>query len=131
MKRGAFQQRGRLRGCGHPRFLRCLATWQAHRECFISSPSLIRLTSILMPDVFIKSRTLVAFVLGVCVFVADVPGATALDLSRATVVIPSTLSNPEKKAVTMLIEEVQKRTQIHWETKSAWPNQDIPVIAVG
>jgi hypothetical protein len=84
-----------------------------------------------MPNIVIKSRTLVGFVLGVCVFVVDVPGATALDLSRATVVFPSTLSNPEKKAVTMLIEEVQKRTQIRWETKSSWPSGDISVIAVG
>ena len=84
-----------------------------------------------MPDVIIKSRTFVAFVLGVCFFVVDVSGATALDLSRATVVFPSTVSSPEKKAITMLIEEVQKRTQIRWETKSSWPSGDIPVIAVG
>src|SRR5688572_25964101 len=40
-------------------------------------------------------------------FVWTIPLA-ALDLSKAVVVFPETLSGPEKKAVTMLIEEVDK-----------------------
>jgi hypothetical protein len=38
----------------------------------------------------------------------------ALDLSRATVVIPADFTDPERKAVTMLVEEVDKRTGIRW-----------------
>jgi len=55
----------------------------------------------------------------------------ALDLSKAIVVSPQQLSGPEGKAVTMLIEEVEKRTQIHWERASAWPSGSAAVIAVG
>src|SRR5437879_557723 len=44
--------------------------------------------------------------------------AFALDLSKASVVVPPDLSGPGKKAVTMLIEEVEKRTQIHWANAS-------------
>jgi alpha-glucuronidase len=40
----------------------------------------------------------------------------ALDLSRAVVVSPPELSGPDKKAVTMLVEEVEKRTGIRWGT---------------
>ncbi len=43
---------------------------------------------------------------------AAVP-CVALDLSKAVVVFPAELSHTEKKAVTMLVEEVEKRTQIH------------------
>ncbi len=55
----------------------------------------------------------------------------ALDLSKAVVCSPQTLSGPEKKAVTMLIEEVEKRTQIRWERASTWPSGSAAVLAVG
>ena len=38
----------------------------------------------------------------------------ALDLKQATVVAPPTFSAREKKAVTVLVEEVEKRSQIRW-----------------
>lgn len=38
----------------------------------------------------------------------------ALDLRDATVLVPSTLSGPERKAVSLLVEEVASRTLIHW-----------------
>jgi hypothetical protein len=41
--------------------------------------------------------------------------AAALDLTNATVVSPPGLSGPEAKAVTLLIEEVDKRSGIRWE----------------
>jgi hypothetical protein len=41
--------------------------------------------------------------------------AEALDLSRAVVVSPPNLSAPEKKAVEMLVEEVEKRTPVRHE----------------
>ena len=57
--------------------------------------------------------------------------AAPLDLSKAVVVSPPTLSGPEKKAVTVLIEEVEKRTQVRLPTASVWPAESTPVIAVG
>ena len=63
-------------------------------------------------------------------FIWAVPSA-ALDLSKAVVVSPENVSGPEKKAVTMLVEEVEKRTQIRWERSSSWPPSPTPVIAVG
>lgn len=54
-----------------------------------------------------------------------------LDLSRATVVVPATLSKAETKAVGMLIREVAKRSQITWTTTSSWPAAAGPVIAIG
>ena len=55
----------------------------------------------------------------------------ALDLSKAVVCAPHTLSGPERKAVTMLVEEVEKRTQIRWERASTWPSGSAAVVAVG
>src|SRR5207248_9286962 len=46
-------------------------------------------------------------------------------------VFPQNMSGPEKKAVTMLIEEADKRTRIRWESASSWPSSPRPVIAVG
>jgi len=57
--------------------------------------------------------------------------AAQLDLTRAAVVSPPNLSGPEKKAVAMLIEEVEKRTQIRWQQLQSWPSDSTPVIAVG
>src|SRR5438045_7255862 len=52
--------------------------------------------------------------LGLCgftLFVFAFPSA-ALDLSKAVVVFPQNMSGPEKKAVTMMIEEADQRTRI-------------------
>jgi hypothetical protein len=59
--------------------------------------------------------------------------AAPLDLTRAKVVIPQTLTGPEQKAVAMLVDEVGKRSQVRWETVSAWPEQrdNAPVLALG
>jgi len=57
--------------------------------------------------------------------------AAPLDLSKAVVVSPPTLSGPEKKAIQVLIEEVEKRTQVRLPTASVWPAESTPVIAVG
>lgn len=45
--------------------------------------------------------------------------ARALDLTRAAVAPPQTLSGPESKAVALLIDEVDKRSGIRWETTPA------------
>src|SRR5260370_19968572 len=57
--------------------------------------------------------------------------AGELDLHKAVIVSPANLSKQEKKALTLLVEEVQKRTLIRWEATSAWPAESIPVLAVG
>ena len=47
---------------------------------------------------------------------AAIAHAAALDLTNATVVTPPGLSAPEAKAVTLLIEEVEKRSGIRWDS---------------
>jgi hypothetical protein len=49
-------------------------------------------------------------------------GEAPLDLTRAVVVTPGKLSGPEEKAIAMLIEEVEKRTQVRWERATSWPD---------
>ena len=70
-------------------------------------------------------------VLALLIFPCLVRRASALDLSQASVVSPPDLSGPPKKAVAMLIEEVDKRTQIRWVNVSTWLATPAPVIAVG
>jgi hypothetical protein len=55
----------------------------------------------------------------------------ALDLRKAIIVTPSNLSKPELKAVSMLIDEVEKRTQIRWAVASALPTNGAPVVFLG
>jgi hypothetical protein len=57
--------------------------------------------------------------------------AAALDLKDAVVVAPAELSGPEKKALTMLVEEVEKRVRVVWPGMTVWPASNAPVIAVG
>ncbi len=45
--------------------------------------------------------------------------AAELNLTRCVVIYPSTFSGPEKKAVAMLLDEVEKRTHIRWPTGPA------------
>ena len=55
-----------------------------------------------------------------------------IDLTRAIVVAPDSLSPREKKAVAMLVEEVQKRTMVRWAQQGEIPKSvDAPVILVG
>src|SRR3954465_15313826 len=68
----------------------------------------------------------------VCLLRPPLPGAAALvDLSRTVVVAPGRMSGPESNAVRMLIEEVEKRTQVRWTRSTTWPTTDQPVIALG
>jgi hypothetical protein len=57
--------------------------------------------------------------------------ANSIDLTRAVVVAPSTLSPTEKRAVAMLLDEVAARTRVRWQVAAAWPAGNAPVIAVG
>ncbi len=54
-----------------------------------------------------------------------------IDLTRAVIVTPAGLSGPEKKAVGLLADEVEKRTQIRWKQSDTWPAEAVPVVAVG
>ncbi len=54
-----------------------------------------------------------------------------LDLKDAVVVTPPNLSAPEKKAVTMLVEEVEKRSHVRWPVMNEWPSSNATTIVVG
>src|SRR4051812_32067108 len=54
-----------------------------------------------------------------------------LDLTRAVVVIPPTLSGPERKAVTLLVEDVGRRSGVTWQVATDWPGDKTAVVAVG
>jgi hypothetical protein len=57
--------------------------------------------------------------------------AGRLDFSTAVIVAPAGLSGTEQKAVTVLREEIQKRTGFQLEQTSRWPESPRPVIALG
>jgi hypothetical protein len=52
-----------------------------------------------------------------------------IDLGEAVVVYPARFAGSERKAVMMLMEEVEKRTRIRWQSATTWPSTG-PVIAV-
>jgi hypothetical protein len=54
-----------------------------------------------------------------------------IDLTAATVVIPPAMSGPARKAVDMLVDEVEKRTTVRWAVESTWPHEaTVPAIVV-
>ena len=55
----------------------------------------------------------------------------ALDLSKAVVVAPDDLTAQEKKAVTMLVDEVERRSHVRWKIADAAPGGQTPIVAVG
>ncbi len=57
--------------------------------------------------------------------------AASMDLGKCVVVTPPQLSGPEKKAIQVLVEEVEKRTQIRIPVTNTWPVKPTPVLAVG
>ena len=57
--------------------------------------------------------------------------AKSLDLSQAIVVTPKNLTGFEEKAVSVLIEEIAKRTGISLRQQPIWSEENVPVIAVG
>lgn len=90
--------------------------FKAIRNCGIA---VLAILALIMPGIAQPARS------------ADAPAA-GIDLSKAVVVAPADLSAREKKAVTMLVEEVAKRTQIKWAVATSWPKEPgIPVISVG
>src|ERR1041384_3379347 len=57
--------------------------------------------------------------------------AALTDISHSVILTPPQLTAVEQQAVTMLIEEVEKRSQIRWERVTAWPQTNAAVIVVG
>lgn len=55
---------------------------------------------------------------------------SVIDLTRAVVVAPANFSGPQNKAVQMLIEEVEKRSQIRWTRSQQAPSNAIPFISI-
>jgi hypothetical protein len=55
----------------------------------------------------------------------------SVDLTHAVVVSPPDLTGREKKALAMLVEEVEERSQIRWRTSESWPSDSTAVIAIG
>ena len=54
-----------------------------------------------------------------------------VDLTRATIVTPSTLTVPERTAVRVLVEEIERRTTVRLPVASQWPTDTVPVIGIG
>jgi hypothetical protein len=63
--------------------------------------------------------------------IASRAAETVLDLSNAIIISADNTPSPERKAVQMLIEEVEKRTGLRWARATSWPTNNTPVIAVG
>jgi len=57
--------------------------------------------------------------------------AATVDLTRAVVVHSPSATVTEKKAIQVLVEEAERRSQIRWVTQSSWPSEPVPVIAIG
>jgi hypothetical protein len=54
-----------------------------------------------------------------------------LDLSNAVVVAPASQSGPQRQAVRMLVEEVERRTNLRWPVQVNRPEDGKPVVIVG
>ncbi|HEX5244605.1 MAG TPA: glycoside hydrolase family 20 zincin-like fold domain-containing protein [Tepidisphaeraceae bacterium] len=54
-----------------------------------------------------------------------------INLNDAVVVSADQSPNPEPKAAQMLLEEVEKRTQVRWRHEHSWPTDSKTIIAIG
>ena len=79
-----------------------------------------------------KSCQILGISLLVLTFVLDLPASGAsLDFTNSIIVTPLKLERLEQKAITVLREEIYKRTGIQLSTLTEWPKNQQPVIAVG
>ena len=62
---------------------------------------------------------------------ADEPETRPVDLTRAVVYRPESFDGPAAKAVSMLVEEVEKRTGVRWPVTSRPPEPGTPTLWVG
>jgi hypothetical protein len=63
--------------------------------------------------------------------VTPVQAAEAFDLSAAVIVVPKGLSGPPSQAVRMLVDEVEKRSQLRWTVSDTWPERAAAIVLVG
>src|SRR4051794_19532159 len=75
------------------------------------------------------SHNVLHFLLLFFLLIAPWPGS-ALDLSKAVVVLPPSPSKLQKQAAVMLVEEIEKRTRVRLATQTAWPNSTAPIISL-
>ncbi len=76
----------------------------------------------------------VAFFIGLGLFCGAVTPAQAaetFDLSGAVVFVPKGLAGPEAQAVRMLVDEVEKRSQLHWTVIDTWSDRAAAIVLVG
>ena len=72
------------------------------------------------------------FGISTCVFLlGTIAPLSAMDLKTAVVVAPQNLNVQEKTAVAVLVDEVQKRTQMRLVVQNAMPAAGTPAIVVG
>jgi len=74
------------------------------------------------------------FIAAVALFQLAMPGmarSAEVDLHNACIVAPRALSRQEEKALTLFVEEIEKRTRIRLEVCRTWPASSVPVIAIG
>ena len=77
-------------------------------------------------------KTIASSVIGICLWVCGTsPAAAVLDLRTAVVVAPADLNGPERKAVQMLLDEIEARTQIRLAQSETWPAGASPAIVLG
>lgn len=79
----------------------------------------------------VEGRLVTLCVVLVLMWVVQVSHGALMDLAKAVVVVPPNLSKPEQQAARMLVEEVEKRTQIRWPQSDVCPAGAAPIIAVG
>src|SRR5215470_957658 len=75
-------------------------------------------------------RHVLCFVTLLYVIACPMTANAEIDLTGAVVVAPADFSGPENKAVQMLVEEVERRTQLRWPVRNQVPNDGSPVIAI-
>src|SRR5262245_21567177 len=81
----------------------------------------------------LKRRNLSFLAAAAALLVSSLPALAAgemIDLTRAVVIAPKG-AGQEQKAVALLLDEVEKRSQLRWEKAERWPAEKVPVIAVG
>src|SRR5215813_14786674 len=78
--------------------------------------------------IVLSFRHILSSVMLLCVISS--PMIAEIDLTKAVVVAPADFSGPENKAVQMLIEEVEKRTQLRWPRVNQAPNEGGPFISI-
>ena len=88
----------------------------------------------MLQNVILIAAWIASMSAGICAEQSSVKksgGNSMLDFSRAVILTPPKPGSPEQKAVTVLREEIQKRTGINLRTVTKWPDSKEPVIAVG